>query len=348
MTRRACILFLAVVAALPATAAGAEPKRVPFQRAVTLVEWGPSAYEPGQVRATLRRLKRQQRVDTVTIAVTWEQRDGSSTRIAPGPRAATPSRVRGAIRAAKALRMRVVLRPYVDREDNGWRGQITPTSVPSWFASYRRFINTYAAIARRERVDGFVVGSEMVTLSDEEARWRAVVRGVRKRFRGWVTYQANWGGEETAVRWWDAVDVISISAYYPVAARPGLSATQLAAGWHSLIDQWGDGHTWVGRIDALRTRWNRPVMFGEIGYRPVPETAMEPWNILLNGRDDRAQPAAYEAALRTWYRVPWFRGMHWWYVAPNGAALDGHLGADHRPGKAALRTIRRWYARPPR
>jgi hypothetical protein len=276
------------------------------------------------------------------------QDNGSSVVVAPGVDTQQPSRVRAAIRAAKALGLRVVLRPYVDRNDRGWRGEIQPTSVDAWFDSYGRYIRTYATIARRERVDGFVVGSEMVTMSGHADHWRALVASVRKRFRGWVTYQANWGGEENSVSWWDAVDVISISAYYPVAGRPGLSAAELASGWHALVDQHGAEHHWFAGVDVLRQRFKRPVMFGEIGYRTVPQTAMEPWNIGLQGEDAQAQSRAYDAALRTWYRVPWFRGMHWWYVAPNAPALDGHFGADHRPGPAALRTLARWYKTPPR
>ncbi len=350
MTRPAAVLSAMLVTVLLAAAPSAQAatKRVPFQRSITLAEWGPTAYDPARTRAVLKRLKERQHVDTVTLLVVWTQAGETSTDVRPGSVTTPEARVRGAIRAARKLRLRVVLRPYIDRDDRGWRGDLHPESVPAWFASYGRFILRYASIARREKVSGFVVGSEMTTLSDEEGSWRDLVGAVRQRFGGWVAYQANWGGEESNITWWDAVDVISLSAYYPIAARPGLSAAQLAEGWKSLIDEYGQEQHWYARIEALKKRWGRPVMFGEIGYRPVPETAVEPWNTQLTGSDDRVQPAAYDAALRVWYRVPWFRGMHWWYVTPNDDALNGRLGADHRPGPAALRTISRWYRRPPR
>jgi hypothetical protein len=35
--------------------------------------------------------------------------------------------------------------------------------------------------------------------------------------------------------------------------------------------------------------------------------------------------------------------MHWWYVAPDAALVDGRAGADHQPGSGALRSLRNWY-----
>jgi hypothetical protein len=338
----AAVLCLAVSG--PAGAAAA-PKRVPFMRAVTLAAWGPTAYEPRSVKRTLQTLKKRQHVDAVTILVVWSQKNGKSVTVERGAATAPDKNVQGAIRAAKRLHLRVVLRPYVDPADGSWRGDIAPVSLQAWFASYGRFIRHYATLARVEHVDGFVVGSEMETIGGAIANWRALVAEVRRRFAGFVTYQVNWGGDH-AINWWDAVDAISISAYYPVAAAPGADVTQLEGGWYKLIDQFGVEHDWFGLIDGLRTMWQRPVMFGEIGYRPVPGAAVEPWNTELKGTDRHAQATAYEAALRVWYRVPWFRGMHWWYVAPDDAMIDGQAGADHRAGADALRVLRRWYAKP--
>jgi hypothetical protein len=311
---------------------------------VTLAAWGPTAYKPAAVKRTLRDLKVRQHVDTVTIIVVWMQDNLTAVTVRPGSETAPDKNIRAAIRAAKQLNMRVILRPYVDLVDGQWRGDLRPTSVPGWFASYDRFILRYATLARVERADGFVVGSEMSTLSVETGRWRALVRNVRRRFSGFVTYQANWGGEEFRLDWWDALDAISISAYYPLAAAPGTGADELASAWSQLTDQYGIDDRWYPDIDTLRQRWNRPVMFGEIGYQQVPKAAVEPWNTTLTGTDTKIQDAAYEAAFRVWYRVPWFRGMHWWYVAPDPGLVDGRAGADHQPGGAALRTLRTWYA----
>jgi hypothetical protein len=328
---------------LAATPVASAQKRVPFQRSVTVASWGHTAYDAVLFERTLKRLKKNQHIDTITLLVVWAQDGKSSTRVQRGPISAPDRNLKAAIRAAKKMKLRVVLRPYIDPLDGTWRGQIEPTSRPAWFASYTAFIKRYATLAQREKVDGLVVGTEMTTLSGEEASWRSVVAAVRAKFKGFLAYQANWGGEEHSVKWWDAVDVISISAYYPVAAEPGVSTDQLAANWLGYTDQWDASHRWVDEIDALRQQYARPVMFGEIGYRSVPATAVEPWNTELRGDDPMAQTRAYEAAFRAWYRVPWFRGMHWWYVAPEDQG-KGIKGTDHRMTASTLRVLGKWYA----
>ena len=346
MRRIACALFALVALAAPASAS-AKPKSVPFGRAVTIASWGPTAYEPAKVAAKLRNLKKRQHVDTITLIVVWNQPNSTSVDIAPGPEAEPDANVVAAIRAARRLHMRVILRPYIDPLDGVWRGQIQPTSVSAWFKSYNAFILHYATIAQKQHADGFVVGSELATMAKQASQWRSLIRRVRSRFSGFLTYQANWGGEETNVTWWDALDAISISAYYPIAAAPGASVDTLVAGWFHLIDRDRGEHRWFATIEYLHNRYDRPVMFGEIGYRPVPEAAIQPWNVELTGSDPSVQANAYDAAFRVWYRVPWFRGMSWWYVAPDQSLVAGRPGELHQPGPAALRVLARWYAKKP-
>jgi hypothetical protein len=319
------------VAAWPATASAVD---VPFMRGMTVGEWGPSAYPPKKTRALMRTLKRRHRVDTVTLFVVWEQGGTEAVAISPGEKTAPFVNLRTAIRSARAAGLRVVLRPYVDPANGLWRGEIDPASVTEWFASYTRFILRYVDLARRERVSGFVVGSYLVALPAEAARWRALVAQVRRRFKGFVTYQANWD-ETQRVAWWDAVDVVSISGYYPVATAPGASLSTLVSGWQR----------WTEKIEQLHTATGKPVMFGEIGYRTVAITAVTPWDTVPAAFSLSAQVNAYEAALRVWYRVPWFAGFHWWYLAPTRGLVAGRRGADHRPSEQALRRVGRWYRR---
>jgi hypothetical protein len=325
----ACALALAL---MPATASGAD---VPFMRGITVGEWGPSAYPPKKTRALMRSLARRH-VDTVTLFVVWTQAAKESTVVTPGEKTAPIANLRAAIRSARAAGLRVVLRPYLEPVPaNVWRGAIQPASVPQWFASYRRFILRYADLARREKVRGLTVGTEMVSLSDETEHWRALIAAVRRRFKGFVTYQANWD-ETDRVRFWSALDAVSISAYYPVARAPGASVSQIMSGW---LD-------WQDKVEALHAASGRPVMFGEIGYRTVETTAVTPWDIEPARFSVAAQLAAYEAALRFWYAVPWFAGFHWWYVAPQREIVAGRRGADHRPTTGALQLLARWYRRP--
>lgn len=337
-------VLVALLGASPAAAA--PPARpVPFLRGVTLGEWGRTAYAPRATRAELGRLRRLG-VDAVTMFVVWNQRDGAATRVAPGDSTVPEARLLSAVRAARRAGMRVVLRPYVDRDDGEWRGLIRPASLDAWFRSYGEFVLRYARLAGRERAAGLVVGSEMISLSPETARWRALIRRVRRVFHGFVTYQANWD-EVLRVGFWRDLDAISVSAYYPLTQQPDPTVDDLVAGWREYVHVDGVVRRWFDELDFVRRRTGRPVVFGEIGYRTVRGTARAPWDTSAgDGASTQAQADAYEAAFRVWYRVPWFRGFAWWYVAPQDALVRGLPGADHRPAAPARAVLRRWYRSP--
>jgi hypothetical protein len=306
--------------------------RVPKMRGVTFGEWGAHGFAPRDVDRTLRRLAGYN-VDTITVFVVWNQATGTATDIRPGRDTVSTSRLLYAIRAARRLKLRVILRPYVDSLDGTWRGAFKPSPPGAWFASYSRFIKRYATLAQREHVAGLVVGTEMETLSGDAQHWTTLVKEVRRRFHGFVTYQANW--TET-IDWWSRLDAISISGYYPLTDKPDYTVQDLKTGWRAPM----------ARIRRLQRKYRLPVMFGEIGYRSIRGAAVAPWDISARpAASTRAQAIAYEAALATWWDVPWMRGLFWWYVPPNRSHLEGLEGADHQPAAPAMTILRRWYAR---
>jgi len=326
----ACALLLVAVLA---GASSARAATVPYQRGMTFADWGHDSYQP---KPTVRALKRLRKlgVDTVTILAVWTQSNPRSADIAPHGVAVQDKRLIAAVRAAKRLHMRVILRPYIDLLDGNWRGQIKPTDVSAWFASYDRFILRYAKLAQRLGVDGFCVGSEMGSMTKKYPnQWRALVAAVRQRFSGFVIYQANWGDEVRQITWWDAVDAISISGYYELAQSFGYSAEDLVASWGSTYDE----------LQALSATWHRPIMFGEIGYRSVEGSAIHPWDPTTHlPRDPRDQAISYQAAFRVWYRSPFFRGFEWWYSSPR-TALASQPGGDHMPAAPARAVLSDWY-----
>jgi hypothetical protein len=333
MSRRLAVVLAVVAAALAVIAPAADAARpVPFMRGITIAEWGPTAYEPGAVARTLTRLHDRYGVDTVTLVVVWNEPSRFANTIAPGPQTVPTRNLVKAIRIARRLHIRVILRPYIDLGDGWWRGNVVPASPSEWWASYDRFILRFAALAQREGASGLVVGSELKSMSPQVDQWNGLVAQVRKVFTGFLTYQANW---DENVTWWRLLDTIDISAYYPVASWRDYTVHHVVVTWQQ----------WVTAIQGLRAA-NRgmPVMFGEIGYRSIRGAAIEPWNLRWPGRHSaEAQRRAYEAAFEVWYRMPWFRGFEWWYLAPQSKLVAGLQGADHQPLGPALRTVGDWY-----
>ena len=124
---------------------------------------------------------------------------------------------------AHQLGLKVMLTPHINLSDSSdsWRGEIgfgnNEAKWAQWFANYTNFITHYATLSEKHQVDYFVIGSEYEMASHREAEWRNVVDAVRNIYKGPVTYSANYGEEaEHIVQWWDALDAISIDAYYPL------------------------------------------------------------------------------------------------------------------------------------
>ena len=307
---------------------------VSYQRGMTLGDWGPDAYAPAPTRHALLDLRRHG-VRSVTLFTVWMQRDERSSRIAPGPSTVRDGRLERAIRIARSLGLDVVLRPYVDMLNRGWRGEARPRNQIRWWRDYRRFVLRYAAVAQRTGVSVYVVGSEMKSQSGKSSRWRALVGDVRARFSGAVTYEANWDEFEN-VDWWRAVDVIDVSGYFPLASQPGASVQQLTAAWAAPRK----------RLGAAARRFNRPVMLGEAGFTASPMAAVQPWNVEIAGpTDPAAQAQAYEATFRAWAGKRWFRGFHWWFVPADRRRVGSKLAQWHIPRAEALKVLTDAYRR---
>ena len=119
--------------------------------------------------------------------------------------------------------IRVGLKPTVNCKDGTWRAYISffEHDVPcepkweNWFASYVEFQTHYARIAEEEQCDIFIAGCEMVMTEHREKQWREVIASICREYHGLVSYNTD-KYQEDQVSWWDCVDMISSSGYYPI------------------------------------------------------------------------------------------------------------------------------------
>ena len=135
--------------------------------------------------------------NAIAFAPRWFMDAPTSTTIAPDSNLGSPSddSVIAAINEAHNQGLRVMLRPYVDVKDGSWRGQIIPSSVGAWFASYTAFMDHYLDLAKTHHVDEFTLGVEMLSMTEpkNDSYWLAFIADARARFPGLLTYSANWG-----------------------------------------------------------------------------------------------------------------------------------------------------------
>ena len=113
----------------------------------------------------------------------------------------------------------------------------------------------------------FCIGRELdSTVIEREADWRRLIAKVRAEFDGPLVYSANfdsWDG----IGFWDALDFIGVSAYFPLSDRADPSLGELEAGWDRAL----------GPLEAASKRWGRPVLLTETGFPSIASAARAPW-----------------------------------------------------------------------
>lgn len=307
------------------------------QRGMSYVGWWHNVYSSAEARQSLEDLTRTN-TESIALLVTQYMDSLVTTTIAPIPdKTPTDDSLTSAIENARSLGLDVMLKPHVDiRNDAAWRGEIQFTSEAdwrAWFDSYEAFILHYARFAESHGIRLFCVGTELKATTHRAADWRSVIQAVRSVFSGRLVYAANHDNIDN-VAWFDDLDYIGIDAYFPLTNRTDPTLNDLLDAWQSR----------AADIEALQARFQKPVIFTEIGYVARDGTNTEPWACRGGApADPQEQALCYEAAFRTFWNKPWFQGMYWWAwtAAPS---TSGQCMSDFSPLDAPSEAVlARWY-----
>jgi len=271
--------------------------------------------------------------DWVSVVWTWYQPTIADTTIA-SVQGISPSEadIIHFVQLAKQLGLKVAFKPHVDlsSDPSHWRGQIGTNFGSSqwneWFASYQKFIYYVASIASSTKADMLIVGTELSATESQEAMWRQTISGIRKNFTGPLVYGANW--DPFNVIWWDALDYIGVDAYFPLTNQVNPAVATLVEGWQSPLKL----------ISGTAKKYNKSVIFTEIGYQSIANTATEPAGA-KGPLNLMAQSNCYEAFFEVFYTLPWFEGVFWWAwgVDPNeGGKCDSDFTPHNKPAELIL------------
>lgn len=242
------------------------------------------------------------------------------------------ARVIRAIRQAKRLGLRIILKPQV------WSHRFTGNIVfarqadfDRWFADYRRWMLHQARLAALERADLLVIGTELGGLTRQQAAWRSLIRDVRRIYSGPVTYAANWAGDFEQMPFWDALDVLGLNMYYPLAG-PGEQPDARSPRVREL----------KAKLAGISRRHRKPILFTEVGYAASAAAAVEPWKEDHAPLDPQMQARCYEVVFQAFSREPWLAGLFWWKWPSHGQG-DPEDSSFSPLGKPALKVLEQWY-----
>ena len=259
--------------------------------------------------------------------------------------------IRRAIGLARQNKLKVTLKPMIDLLPDApagkWRGKIGFTAADgrvdeaaweTWWTQYDAFLLHYARLAQETRCELFCLGCEMESTERFGEHWRGLIRRVREVYHGPLVYNAQF---ETIwnIQWWDAVDILGISAYWWLETKDDSSVERMMQCWKPILTG----------MRVLAAKTGKPIFFIEIGCRSAKGGSTMPgdfthWEWPYDGQE---QARYYEAALRTFWDEPWFCGYSWWDWK---VKLYKKEEADQNKefviyGKPAEQVLGTWYAK---
>ncbi len=263
------------------------------------------------------------------------------------PLTPTDAAVVAAIQNLQAQGLTVFLKPHVDSLDGTYRGNLAPTDVAAWFASYQTFLLHYAQLASQNGVGGLVIGTELGSLSNSSyfLYWKDLIAQLRAQYPSLtLAYGANatYATDEFAtVSFWSLVDLIGVDGYFPLTSQADPTVAELVAAWTDNQS----GLNIVQALKNLQSTYNKPLIFTELRYVSAAGTNEAPFDSAAAGAayDATEQENCYEAFFEVFsQQTAWMKGVFWWdwTVSPPAAADTGY-SPQTKP--AGMVTLPKWY-----
>ena len=290
-------------------------------------------FKKQEAKDSLRLLKERTNSEYVIISLAALQDTAQSVEIDyRGAHMVDDDELIDMIAYARALDLKVILKPTVNTRIGTWRAHINffDNDIPcepkwhEWFASYTKYQLHYAEIAEDAKCEMFIVGCEMVQAERREGEWRSLIKDVRAVYSGPITYNTD-KYQEGNVKWWDAVDIISSSGYYP-------------------IDDWDRQ---LDRIEKVIEPYDKPFFFAEAGCPSRVGSSLIPNDWGLEGVVSLEEQANfYRMMFEKTKQRDWIKGFGLWdwntiLAHETEAVSDKGYGVF---GKPAERVIKEFYA----
>lgn len=307
---------------------------------------GPGLYESEEGRYSQDALM-DLGINWVCLAFPVSQKTYASTEILFDYRRNVPDlELIETVRRFRERGVKVCLKPMINCDDGMWRALINfpdqsmfeeDTYWGKWFAGYQAFLTHYARLAEYTGCEMFCLGCEMLGTERKEEYWRKTIAMVREVYHGPLVYNTNHGKEEVA-RWYDAIDYIGTSAYYPVESAPGGSLEEMTENWRQI----------AGKLADLSRRLQKKIIFMEIGCRSALGCAQIPWDFTHREFpvSQEEQARFYESCLSVMSGQEWFEGVFWWDWGTHIYHSREEAGQDigfNIYMKQAEEVVRKWY-----
>ena len=289
-----------------------------------------SAEEDYDYRRPLQEIAALGATDVALSVVYWQTTVRSADlRAIPGW-TASDTALRRAIRAGRALGLRVMMFPILriaEPAAGQWRGTIAPVDEDAWWHSYATLMLHLARLAQDEGATSLAIGSELVSRERSRLRWLELIDRVRLTApRLLLAYSANWD-HFRAVSFWDAVDVVGVTGYFEIAKRLDASEAEMVRAWAPIRAD----------LERFSQELGRSIVITEVGYPSLDGGAMWPWDETRRAEvDHEEQRRAYAAFVRAWGGARFLEGVYFWNWFGDGGPSSSDYTPRAKPAAAVL------------
>ena len=275
-------------------------------------------------------------VNAVALIVPVHQDNIYSSSVYAGSDTPTDASIRAALDYLKSMGIGATIAIHDNPYDGQWRSFVTASDKDSWFGSYSSLLNHYGMIAQAGGAKQMIIGTELsgMTGIENTARWVSMIASLRQQFGGSLTYSAQHAGyrsDAQSLGFWPQLDAIGISAYYSLGYDENIDA--MKAQWNNYNQQ---------EVSVLAARYNKPVIFPEIGYVSRDNAINDPGSgyNLNTSTNPTLQAKAYEAFLSYWNSYNVLTGAYFWdwNSDPNAGGInDNGYTPQGKPAQAIMK-----------
>ena len=244
----------------------------------------------------------------------------------------------GLIQYAEEFRkydIKIMVKPQIWVWNGQFTGLIEMKSEQDWEKledSYTSFILIYAEVAQEIKAEVFCIGTELEKfVKFRPDYWQKIIKEIRKVYKGKLTYAANWD-EFKRVSFWNELDFIGIDAYFPLTEKESPTVADFEFGWKLHKSE----------IMRIQSKYKKPIIFTEFGYRSVNYTGKEPWqsNRIQGNVNLQAQSNGLQAIYNQFWKEDWFAGgFIWkWFHSHNevGGKNNNRFTPQNKPAEKLL------------
>jgi len=253
-----------------------------------------------------------------------------------------PEGIKESIRLAKEAGLKIMLKPQIWMHGN-WIGDLDFENKKDWEIwerSYADYILQMAQIAEENNVEIFCFGTELkIAIQKRTEYWTSLIAEIRDIYSGKLTYSSNWDSYE-AVPFWDDLDYIGISAYFPLVDSRTPKQDELQRRWKPVRK----------KLNKYSKRNSKQILFTEFGYMSLDGCAYRAWELEKRVSQTKineiAQANALDALFQSFFQEDYWAGGFLWKWFPNGEGHEGYPAKDYTPqGKLAETILKKWYGK---